>query len=116
MIKKRDNHRMVLGRFLLTGYLMLMLVGILHVHKAQPEYQCKNCHEHIHHEGFAYQWAINHDGCLVCQFFHQLFVSPQAFAFSAVVLAVVAFIPFASDVIVCSRVCLPGLRAPPVYS
>lgn len=115
MRRKHDNHRLILGRFLLAGYLMLMLVGILHVHQARPENKCPNCHEHIHQAASPNQGAINHDDCLVCQFMHQLFGSPQAFFISAVVFVVVAFIPFVSDLIIDRRVCLPGLRAPPVF-
>ena len=115
MKKKHDSRRLIISRFLLAVYLILLSVGSVHVHQAQAELSCMDCYEHVHHDGHFSQWAMNHNDCLICQLLHELFVNPQALVFSAIVFATFTFILSAPDFTVSRRVCLPGLRAPPIY-
>lgn len=115
MKKKHDSRRLIISRFLLAVYLILLSVGSVHVHQSQAELSCMDCYEHVHHDGHFSQWAMNHNDCLICQLLHELFINPQALVFSAIVFATFTFILSAPDFTVSRRVCLPGLRAPPIY-
>lgn len=113
MMTRHDSRRLIISRFLLAAYLMLLSVSAVHVHEAQAELSCVDCYEHVHHDGHFSQWVMSHNDCLICQLLHELFVNPQALIFSAIVFAMFSFILYAPDFTVSHRVCLPGLRAPP---
>lgn len=94
---------------------MIFTASLLHVHNyGHGDVVCQDCVSHIKHDGHLIQGSLLDVNCVLCNFFHASYVTPQVLVIAAVALVVIACIVRLTQDVVCRTVSLPNLRAPPV--
>lgn len=102
---------------LLVIYLMIFTASVLHVHDyGQEAMVCDDCLAHVQHDGHLSQGSLMDADCVLCNFFHTSYLTPQVLTVSAIALVPVLFAMQPTLDVVCREVTLPSLRAPPAYN
>lgn len=109
-----DKHRTRIASFLLSLYLMILAVGVLHVHEhVDEEFFCQDCASHVCHAGHITMGDTAHDDCLVCSFFSITYLAAQAVTMVFVATVLKSIFVERTQQVVCHERCVISLRAPP---
>lgn len=74
---------------------------------------CNDCLSHVQHDGHLGQGAFDDVDCVLCNFFHTSYLTPQVLSISATALVSILLATQPTLDVVCRKVTLPSLRAPP---
>ena len=93
---------------------MIFTASVLHVHDyGQEAWVCDDCLAHVQHDGHLSQSSLLDVDCVLCNFFHTSYLTPQVLAVSAIALVLVLLAMQPTPDVVCREFTLPSLRAPP---
>ena len=108
------TRRTWIGRFLLTVYLLILSLGVSHVHEHGGDFVCQDCISHVQHDGHITGGDGSLGDCVLCSFLSTSYLAAEIVALATV--AIVLYRDFVEQTVctVCRTRRTTLLRGPPV--